>query len=391
MANRRDVVPEDCFERALKNQNQPIDLLSVSDLCLGPDPQINKLIAKLSDQELQTLFNGLLKAGSIEQLSRARGSGASQGGMQQVGPDELISSGKTKPITDTSTTNKDRQSAVARGRLESQVSAPTKRLSTGKYLPESINAKELQDLRPFGRDANELLAIKKEINAYGRNPEEMLVEAMKGNRVLAIGEHHVDSSHRQLGAKMMPKLKQAGATHLALEVPAELQPALDAFMLTGSKDKLQGALRQYQAILGAAREAGLKVVAVDKRGEAYRDNHMAAKISGILDSDPKNKVIFWVGAAHLECNNPHDKQPTAAALLKRKYSVCTIRALNEMVAGTPDSLESLTGELTKPVAISMRQASKISTLTDVVDPEYPFLVKRYGYWDQLIIYPRKGR
>lgn len=70
--------------------------------------------------------------------------------------------------------------------------------------------------------------IEKEVSHYGQNPKAFLTDALKNNRVVAIGEVHLGSFfHRLYFAGLMRDLKRAGATHLALECPISAQSVLN--------------------------------------------------------------------------------------------------------------------------------------------------------------------
>jgi hypothetical protein len=138
-----------------------------------------------------------------------------------------------------------------------------------------------------------------------------------------------------------------------------LQPVLDKFAATGvlDEDKLPVLDRNpaYINMLKAARDAHLKLVAVDSdavytephtsrdingllrnfdpdTADRYeqiwriRNSTMASDIENILDTDPKAKVVFWVGATHLEDFSRLGKgQPTSAAeLIHEQYSMPTV-------------------------------------------------------------------
>jgi hypothetical protein len=191
----------------------------------------------------------------------------------------------------------------------------------------------------------------------------------------------------------MPELKKNGATHLALEIDAELQPVLDEFMKTGKldKSKLPALLqdKDYVDMLEEARKSGLKLVAVDTHASgADRDKHMADSISKVLEADPKSKVVFWVGSQHLK-DPPGDAHPSAAELLRKKYDTSTvisrlplfddISAVHRVAEGLKDA-----------VAIKTKDAKTLGTL-DTFKKSSSLDGETYGEWDTVVVYPSKKK
>jgi len=286
----------------------------------------------------------------------------------------------------------------------------------GEFLPVKVTDQELASLADIGKTRQELEAIRSEINCVGEEPLAVAARLMQENQILGLGEMHwTPNGHRDFGSAVMPVLKGAGATHLALEIDWWVQPVLDEFMRSGSlsRDALPCLLRDddYVAMLEAARRAGLKLVAVDNRPyrtvdgkpgalaehratarasdeqkRLYGDDYMAAAIAGILDADTSAKVVFWVGAMHLiDCRGELPCY-SAATLLREKYRICTVQ--NQARCHSGSTLVRLTENINQPVAISMSRASRTSQLSDFpFGPDEWELVHRYGYWDYIFTYP----
>src|SRR5262249_23082942 len=220
----------------------------------------------------------------------------------------------------------------------------------------------------------------------GHDPATEMSELMSKNRVLALGESHGDNNQmREFGAKIMPQLKEAGATHLALELPESAQPALNKFMETGILDRsiLPPLLNSddYIAMLNSAREAGLKLVAVDKDSKGsgqLRDAHMSRMIGEILD-DPNAKVVFWAGATHLQNNGDQ-----AVAMLKENYKVASVVPEYPYLNGT---LARLTPDLTQPVAVPLGKAHDVARLPTTPND---YTETHYGNWDDVLIFPAQS-
>lgn len=261
------------------------------------------------------------------------------------------------------------------------------------------------------KSAQHLKDIRQEIIDNGEEPVDALVSAMKENRILAIGEGHYEiEPQRDLGAKIIPLLKEAGATHLAIEVPENIQSYINEYEKTGklAVEKLPCLLQSdnYIRILDAARRNDIKVLAVDRSlynfkndmiyadydgvgmQQPSRDQVMATNIGNILRDTPNSKVIFWVGSGHLHQNHNgiQPKYRNASTLLKDAgYSICTFRGEYGCKSNSPSLLMQIAGDTNSPVSISTNKTKKLGDLT-VYNPQVR-PVNQYKEWDQIIIYP----
>lgn len=278
---------------------------------------------------------------------------------------------------------------------------------TNQFIDESLSEDQKRRMRNFDLSEQENLSILREINRHGQKPAEALFEIMAQNRVLGIGETHVSpNSQRNLGAEIMRGLKRAGATHFAIEAPAFIQPYLDRFVETGELNvsALPPALRSddFIKILKAARDAGLKITAVDAN-EKYdeengitlpanatnrhyplnRDREMADNIADILKS-PDNKVIFWVGNAHLQRQIDSAQRRSTADYLRENFSVATVRPI---IASERGINYFPLAELTAPI----NQAVLVPTNSTRHLQEMPWTrssIPVHGKsWDYILIHP----
>lgn len=335
---------------------------------------------------------------------------------QNTGDSQTSGNGKT---TDDERTTGDkpkegrennRSTGDASDKAPQQLDAAT---GDGKFIAEEVSDKLLKKLEEMKIPKETAENVLREINQFGQDPQEVLQNLMKKNRVLAIGESHQSPNpQRDLVTQSMADLKTAGATHLAIEAPMRIQPALDEFMRTGKLDpkELPPLLRDadFMKMLEAARTNGLKIVSVDRDGryqegtenpdrpqsgdnEPYvdRDKLMSENIGQILDADPKNKVVFFVGSAHLDRNDPSRHQ-SAADNLRAKYDTATIKPIYENFRGLPIyPLPEITDGLKGPVAVNTSQAKTLGSL-----PESKFndLIPRFEKdWDYVIAYPNTRR
>src|SRR5260370_21504544 len=134
---------------------------------------------------------------------------------------------------------------------------------------------------------------------------------MRAHRLVILGEEHHQSEHRAFGARVLPLLKHAGITHLALETSdqARLDQAIRTRTVTPATDGWFTPEPQRAALLRAAIALHLPIVAFDmdeadlawmdehpdESGE-YRERRMAEHImERILQKDPQARVLIWVG------------------------------------------------------------------------------------------------
>jgi hypothetical protein len=289
--------------------------------------------------------------------------------------------------------------------------------SAGNFVPEKPSEKLQKKMKDFNIPPEIQEKALSEINQYGAEPALTARTLMEKNRVLAMGEtHESPNPQRELGTEIMPDLKKAGATHLAIEAPERIQPALDEYMRTGKLDakELPPLLRDkdYLDMLEAARKSGMKIVAVDanqkyversslsaNKDEQFelsyrhehkpsvnRDKYMADNVGKILQENPNNKVVFWVGSAHLNhFEGPNHK--TAGDLLKENYATATVKPLygsSRNLGIYP--LAELTSELKRPVAIPTRNAT---TVGDLKTSAYSLFSEHERNWDYIFVYPSR--
>ncbi len=100
---------------------------------------------------------------------------------------------------------------------------------------------------------------------------------MQAHRLVILGEEHHQSEHRAFGARVLPLLKRAGITHLALETSdqARLDQAIQARAVTPATDGWFTAEPQRAALLRAAIALDLPIVAfdMDEADFAWMEEH----------------------------------------------------------------------------------------------------------------------
>lgn len=268
------------------------------------------------------------------------------------------------------------------------------------------------------QDVSNLSFLKSDIETHGQKADFWLAERMKKSQVLAVGEEHTylrKNDSREFLTKHMSDLKNAGATHLAIEFPSEHQKMLDHFVESNvwdvsfrPSDEMNLDLRSVadfqangdrQRMILAAHDAGLIVVAVDS-GEllnkglgsvkftGLRDKYMAQRIGNILDEKTGNKVVFYAGAHHTMTNPHKDWHDSAAELLKEK-NVKVTSVYNQISQSQylTAPLYAATKLVSDPVSVSCHKAKNIARLPEDLD-FYPGQ-QQLSAWDAVIIYPQK--
>lgn len=229
---------------------------------------------------------------------------------------------------------------------------------SGKFLQGSLTDRQLEQLKHIGVDRQGLNAVRNEINKFGDDPLRFLTQAIKENKVVMLDS--VDQTqYTDYVASILPELKKAGATHLAVETLAQAG----------------------QDILKSANGAGLKIVAIRPDTAAPGiDERIAKEITKLVNSAGNSKVIFW--GASMFTTRGAVGGPSAADLLGKQFRVVSIAAPMEEYK----ALSKLTPDLRSPVAVSTGAASNLSRfpMTSKDSPGKETL----GLWNGLIMVPR---
>lgn len=183
--------------------------------------------------------------------------------------------------------------------------------------------------------------IVSDLRQHGERPLDAVTRLLQDNRVLAIGEHHnPDSATRRFGGspEFIAALRAGNVTHFAIEDygSPELKNAIAEFNRTGDLEALKSHYpsnvqehSEYFAMLRNLQAAGIQIVGVDSNVEQTPDPYdtrrnfiMADNIQTILNN-PGNRVVFWVGAAHLTGENS-----VTNILRQRGVSIATIQGVD---------------------------------------------------------------
>jgi hypothetical protein len=150
------------------------------------------------------------------------------------------------------------------------------------------------------------------------------------SQIVFIGETHFDRSVKDYLRAHLQDFKEQGFTHLALEMlNASNQHIADNYRTSKGWDEFTVAFEKdwhwpsetYFAVLTEAARLGLKIVALDGRdvlpearngtlaalyeSNERRDRFMAERLSDVLRSNPKARILAWTGAMHaIQSVNP---------------------------------------------------------------------------------------
>lgn len=278
-----------------------------------------------------------------------------------------------------------------------------------KFFDHAATAGDVR-LAADGVTAEQLERAGNRLNQVGQEPRQMILEAVRNSRVTAIGETHTQPNGLQRdGAQLIPEMKRAGLTHLAVEINKDQQGLLDDFLkgkitrdqfkqkFFGSADT-NGQGDDWLQMAKAAHEAGIKVVAVDnyrddssidirgfdQKTAAQRDGSMASMIGDILDKDPKAKVLFWVGSDHLEAGIGRYGNQTAGELLRQKadrdgFKLTVMAQQLEDSSTGGSSGGALAGMSNRPIGFNTKTAGR--EVTDL-------LGARDKKFDNILLYPK---
>lgn len=235
--------------------------------------------------------------------------------------------------------------------------------------------------------AEENRPYQEEIDKHGKPVKDVLTEAMKENDVLIIGERHTEKSPlRELTTEMIGDLKQAGATHFAVEMtPKQLQ----SYLKDGDMKHLPGGLRHqdFVDLISKVQDEGLELVATNSSGtDQERDDYMAKVISDTLKEDPNNKVAFFVGYLHGADTSAGANRSAANLLRDQGVSVATVMEQSPITG-----LDSLwnKAKVDEPTAIKTEDTPKIRELEFISIGND--IEEKYGLLDIVIMFPREEK
>ncbi|MEL7145699.1 MAG: hypothetical protein AAFO69_04970 [Bacteroidota bacterium] len=149
-----------------------------------------------------------------------------------------------------------------------------------------------------------------------------VLEKVEGQQVVMFNESHFYPSHRRLVRELLPALKEAGFTHLAMEA---LYPGSAKALNKGKSIEFSTGYytreQEFQRLIRQARALGLELVAYDE-GTINREQLQAKNIyDRTLGQDQNARVIVYGGYAHIDEIPSAKGKEWMAAIFKRDYNI----------------------------------------------------------------------
>jgi hypothetical protein len=226
--------------------------------------------------------------------------------------------------------------------------APSNSPVKERFIPSKVDNAELLFFSDAFHGLKKAEAVKEiqEVNGLINEQGKPLREGMKtivaNNQVIGLGEAHTSNeinAGREWAIKELPYFKAEGITHLGVEVADCLKPLFEKFNKTKKGEPFttpdemadpvaDSALRNFSLIVQAypdllkfwmaARDNGIKLVPMDNshlfvddkvrdRYEASREKDMAKHVISVLNENPENKMLVWIGNQHLADTHGHYK------------------------------------------------------------------------------------
>lgn len=144
-----------------------------------------------------------------------------------------------------------------------------------------------------------------------------ILDKLGGHDIVFTGTVHRQPQVLQLMADVLPRLKENGVTHLALEITSDQQGHIERFMRTGhglNRIRLHRAIdcpgyrHLFQVLRQLAPDQRPRVVAIDLPltqydGPLSRNEYMAVRLASIIVprdlSKPRAKILSMLGGSHV--------------------------------------------------------------------------------------------
>ena len=140
-----------------------------------------------------------------------------------------------------------------------------------------------------------------------------ILSKLAGHDIVLMGTTHRQPAILDLMAGLAPWFREAGGTHLALEIPSDQQARLDRFLDTGTglaTIRIPSVIdcTAYRRLLCALQRIGPdrrpRVIAVDLPLAAYggkisRNEHMATLLAMTFQSHPRARILAMLGSLHV--------------------------------------------------------------------------------------------
>lgn len=177
-----------------------------------------------------------------------------------------------------------------------------------------------------------------------------VLEKLRSHQIVLMGTIHQKPQILELTAQLLPLIRSAGVTHLAIEVSSDQQSNIDRFIQhgTGLMDiRLHHSIdcAQYRRLFTIIRDLPShqrpRVVAIDLppsryRGPIGRDAYMADALSDMFQPRTDRKVLVILGSLHVLKKldwlpRITDRQPSIRSLLEQRLPTLKMFSLVHLI------------------------------------------------------------
>jgi hypothetical protein len=271
--------------------------------------------------------------------------------------------------------------------------------TTAIDLSDNLSQAALRSLSHLGHEHPEqsLQELRDHLAQHSIDPLPWVREQVLNTRLLCLGERH-DFPGRYYSAELITAAAQGGARWLFIEVYSSQQEQIDAFLEHGRHEELPIAAggdsvvpmkfqRPYVEMMHAARNAGMRIVAIDTAGADMdeRDPLMAENVAHYL-RDPSERGVAVVGMLHLVPRPLLGREVSMATLLRQSLDGSIVT----MARAVPDETTEFSvlcdvANVSEPRLLRTAQ-SPFATLSTTWFPESMF----GGDADHLLFYPARA-
>lgn len=187
-----------------------------------------------------------------------------------------------------------------------------------------------------------------------------VLEKLGSHQIVLMGTIHQEPQILELTAQLLPLIRAAGVTHLAIEVSRDQQSNIDRFIQhgTGLMDiRLHHSIdcAQYRRLFTIVRDLPSQqrphIVAIDLPPSQYsgpfgRDAYMADRLSDMFQPRTDRKVLVILGGLHVLKKldwlpRITDRQPSIRSLLEQRLPTLKIFSLVHLVRNDQDSASDI--------------------------------------------------
>jgi hypothetical protein len=183
-----------------------------------------------------------------------------------------------------------------------------------------------------------------------------VLEKLRSHQIVLMGTIHQKPQILELTAQLLPLIRSAGVTHLAIEVSSDQQSNIDRFIQNGTglkKIRLHHSIdcAQYRRLFTIVRDLPSHqrphIVAIDLPPSQYsgpigRDAYMADALSDMFRTRADRKVLVILGSLHVLKKldwlpRITDRQPSIRSLLEQRLPALKIFSMVHLIRNDTDA------------------------------------------------------